>query len=101
MTTMAAETPESTEQKSQASSSPAGGSSTLTIILTSANTLVSVGMLIVLFLSFQQQKTHPSVEDISNPPKAEEAKGEEGKAKSEGEKPAGEKATGEGFGKVI
>ena len=103
-----AETPESTEQKSSASfASGGGGSNTLTMILAVVNTLVSAGMLVVLFLSFQKQKQTATVDDIAGQTQTaegHEAKGEEGqKAEGEGEaaKTEAEKKPTDAFGKVV
>ena len=72
-----------TDSAPAASGGSSGGGSKLGLILTAVNLLATLGMVAILFISFQHDKKKPSVEDI-NPnaaPKAEEAKGEKGGAK--------------------
>jgi len=77
------------EEKTEASPSPAapsgGGPNKIVLILTAVNVAVTLGMVGVLFFSFQKEKAKVSVEDISV--KAEGAEGHDGhkEAKKEGE----------------
>lgn len=77
--------------ESPAGSAPAnssGGGSKLVLILTGVNLLATLGMVGVLFMSFQKERKKPDVADISvAAPAATEAKGE---AKGEHEGVAGE-----------
>src|SRR4051812_33042109 len=75
------------EEKSESAPSggapaPSGGGSKLVLILTGVNLLATVGMVAVLFLSFQKDKHRSGVDDISAHGDAAaahgEAKGEHG-----------------------
>lgn len=57
-----------------------GGGNKLVLILTGVNVVISIGMMGLLFYSFQKDEAHPKVEDIA----AGEAGGEHGEAKEEG-----------------
>jgi flagellar FliL protein len=57
---------EKTESAASGAASPsAGGGSKLVLILTGVNLLATIGMVTVLFLSFQKEKKKPAVEDIA------------------------------------
>lgn len=94
---MTAETTESKKTESHSastSSSPGGGeSSKIPLILSIVNTVITVGMLAVLFVSFMKQKQTASVEDISTQPAQGEAKKEDGKSGEEGKSAPVEKGT--------
>ncbi len=81
------------EQNAAAPGAPAhapeagGSSSKLPAIISIVNLLVNVGLLAVLYMSFQKEKNRPSVDDIST--KAEE------KGKEEGGEHGGEHGHGE------
>src|SRR5262249_48833413 len=82
------------EEKSEsavAASAPSsgGGASKLVMILTGVNLLATLGMVGVLFISFQKERKKPAVEDIAAHA-GEEAKAGEGKAGEHGEAKAGE-----------
>jgi flagellar FliL protein len=72
---------------------PSGGGSKLVLILTGVNLLATLGMVGVLFLSFQKERKKPSVEDIAAQTAAPAA-GEHGEAKG-GEHGGGEAKGGE------
>ena len=66
---MAAEKTGATDDKSAGSISSAGngssGGSKLPVIIAIINLLATVGMVAILFISFQRDKQHPSVDDIT------------------------------------
>jgi flagellar FliL protein len=76
----AEEKTEAPSNAAAASGSPAGGGSKLVLILTLVNTLVTVGIIAILLISFKQQKSAPNVADIKT---QGDAKGH-GEEKSEG-----------------
>ena len=72
---------ESTPQTTGASApSSDNKSSLITLILSVVNILVTVGMLGILFVSFQKEKNKPSIDDISSHGEG----GEKEKGKEEG-----------------
>jgi flagellar FliL protein len=79
------------EDKSESSASAAaspssGGGGKLVLILTGVNLLATIGMVGVLFLSFQKERKKPAVEDISVAvAPAGEAKGGEHGSEAKGE----------------
>jgi flagellar FliL protein len=93
------------EEKTESAPSLGGGASSsaskLPLILTAVNTLVTLAMVAVLFVSFQRDKKKPSVEDIAAnaAPKADE-KGKEGEGKGEKGK-EGEKKKSADYGKMV
>jgi flagellar FliL protein len=97
------------EEKTESAPAPTGGSggggSKLPLILTAVNTLVTLAMVAVLFISFQKEKKKPTVDDIAAnaAPKSEEAKGEKGKeGEGKGEKgKEGEKKKSADYGKMV
>jgi flagellar FliL protein len=97
------------EEKSEASSpssgASGGGGSKLVLILSAVNTLAVLGMVAILFISFQKDKKKPSVADISTADApAEAAKGEKGKegAEGKGEKgKEGDKKKAADYGKMV
>lgn len=68
-----------------------GGSNKVGLIISAVNLVFTLGMVAILFLSFQKEKARPSVEDMATKAGGE---GEEGKEKKEGEEGHG----GEGHG---
>jgi flagellar FliL protein len=84
----AEEKPEAAASAGAASSAPASGGNKLVLILTLVNTLVTVGIIAILFVSLKQQKAAPNVGDIKatseTKPQAEE------KGEGHGEKKAAE-----------
>jgi flagellar FliL protein len=99
------------EEKAQslvsgASAPSAGGGNKLVLILTGVNLVATLGMLGVLFVSFQKERTKPAVEDISAvsaPAAVTEAKGgeqgTEAKGGAHGAAPAAKKAVD--YGRMI
>lgn len=98
-----------TEEKAPSSvvstASGASGGSKLVVILSLVNLIVTMGMLAVLFVSFQRDKKRPSVEDISARSATGEAEGEKSKEKEGGGKEEEgkdvEKKKPSNFGKMI
>ncbi|OFZ21035.1 MAG: hypothetical protein A2X94_06805 [Bdellovibrionales bacterium GWB1_55_8] len=79
------------------SASSGGGGSKLVLILTGINTLVTLGMLGILFVAFQRDQKTPAIEDLAaNSPAAQgDGKGEHGaKGAAEAKKPTN-------FGKMV
>lgn len=97
--------PAAAEEKAELSSpSPSiglgGGGGKITTILTAVNTLATMAMIGVLFISFQKEKSKQGVEDIvAHVPEDKDAKKEPGNAK-DGES-AVEKRKSIGFGKMV
>lgn len=87
----AEEKPEAAASAGAASSAPASGGNKLVLILTLVNTLVTVGIIAILFVSLKQQKAAPNVGDI----KATSETKPQAEAKGEGH---GEKTAAEGHG---
>jgi flagellar FliL protein len=86
------------------SSGGSGGGNKITLIISVVNLLVTLGMVAILFISFQRDKARPSVEDMAAKATAE-GEGEKGKEKSEGgaggeSKAASQKKPVE-FGKMV
>jgi flagellar FliL protein len=71
------------EEKSESApaASDGGGGSKLVLILTGVNVLATLAMIGILFVSFQKEKSKPSVDDISVKSQAE---GKEAKKEGEG-----------------
>jgi flagellar FliL protein len=92
------------EEKSEAppssgSESSGGGGNKLVLILTAVNVLVTLGMVGILFVSFQKDKKHPSVEDIAaGEEHGEAAAGGEHGGGGHGEKAADAHGGGHGGG---
>jgi flagellar FliL protein len=83
---------EKTESSSSGSGASGGGGSKLVLILSAVNTLAVLGMVAILFISFQKDKKKPSIGDISTTDApAETAKGKEGEKGKEGGEGKGEK----------
>jgi flagellar protein FliL len=83
----------------------------LIMVLSGVNLVATIAMLVVIYLSFQREKNHASVEDISAQTIAE-AEGEKGKEKghggghggghgSEGEHKASDKKKSVDYGKMV
>lgn len=94
-----------TEAAPAAGASSGGGGSKLPLILSAVNTVAVLGMVAILFISFQKDKKKPSVEDIAPnaASKSDAAKGEggkEGEKGKEGEGKAGSKKTAD-YGKMV
>jgi flagellar FliL protein len=68
----------STSGTASAPTPSGGGGSKLVLILTGVNLLATVGMIAVLFLSFQREKRKPVVEDIAAQAEAKGGHGEAG-----------------------
>lgn len=81
---MAAAAEEKTEAPAASGSAPGGGGSKLVLALVAVNILVTLGMVAVLFISFQHEKTKPSVEDMVTHEGGHEAGNEHGKAAGDG-----------------
>src|SRR5262245_61649017 len=76
---MAAAEKKEAEAPAAAAAAPApGGGGKLVLILTAVNVLATLGMIGILFISFQKDKKKPQVEDIA-------VQGAEGEAHGEGE----------------
>lgn len=86
------------------SSDGGGGGSKLPLIISAVNLLVTLGMLAILFISFQKDKARPSVEDMAAKT-TPEAEGEHGKEKGEeghgGEAKESTKKKVTEFGKMV
>ena len=86
------------------SSDGGGGGSKVPLIISAVNLLVTLGMLAILFISFQKDKARPSVEDMAAKA-TPEGEGEKGKEKGEeghggeGKESAKKKPTE--FGKMV
>jgi flagellar FliL protein len=98
-------TEEKTESAPSSSGASGGGGSKLVLILSAVNTLAVLGMVAILFISFQKEKKKPSIGDISTADApSDSAKGEkggEGKGK-EGEKgKEGDKKKSADYGKMV
>ena len=94
-----------TEAAPASGASSGGGGSKLPLILSAVNTVAVLGMVAILFISFQKDKKKPSVEDIAPnaTSKSEAAKGEggkEGEKGKEGEGKADKKKTAD-YGKMV
>ncbi len=87
----AEEKTENTGGAAAASAAPASGGNKLVLILTLVNTLVTVGIIAILFVSLKQQKSAPTVADMKT---QDEAKSH-GEEKGEGH---GEHKAAEGHG---
>lgn len=91
----------SAEEKADAGGSKSdsgSGGGKLVMILTIVNLLATLGMVAVLFISFQKDKTKPSVEDIAAH-SPEEGHGEGGEKKEGGDGHGGGHGDGHGGGK--
>jgi flagellar FliL protein len=80
------------------SSGNSSSSSPIILILSVVNLLITLGVAVVVFISFQKEKHRPSVEDIvakGSSEGADKSKGKEGEEK-EGEAKGGEGKEGEG-----
>lgn len=101
----AAAAEEKAEHPSSLAAGSGGGGSKLVLILTGVNILATLGMVAILFISFQRERRTPAVEDIAAHASSEENKGEEAKGGGEGHggkegaKEGGKKASN--FGKMV
>jgi flagellar FliL protein len=96
---------EKAEASASAPSNSGGGGSKLTLILTGVNMLATLGMIAILFISFQRDRKKPGVEDINSHAETaasgkEGDKGKEGDAKGEKGK-EGDKKKSADYGKMV
>jgi len=96
MSSAAAE--EKIETAPASSGGSGGGSSKLPLILTAVNTLVTLAMVAILFVSFQHEKKKPQLSDI-NPNAQAAAAGAQGEGAKDG-KDAQKKSTAD-YGKMV
>ena len=89
---------EKVDSASDSSSAPSGGGNKLIIIFTLVNLVVTLGMVAVLFISFQRDKKAPQITDINahSEESVEEEKGGHGEGGHGGEGEHGEGGHGEG-----
>lgn len=88
-----AETKSSLQEVSSVQTPASGSGNPLVLVLSLVNLLVTLGILGILFVSFQKEKHHPSVEDIaaqasnaSGEGEGEKSKGKEGEGKEQDKK---------------
>src|SRR5687768_17395770 len=93
---MAAEEAKTESTSPTISASGSGGGNKLILILVTVNMLITLGMIGVLFMSYQKEKNAPKVEDIAVHSGVTE--GKEGEGKKEGDKEAGK---ANNFGRMV
>jgi flagellar FliL protein len=95
---------EKAESTAANAGAPSGGGNKLVTLLSIVNSLAVVGMIAILFVSFQRDKKRPSVDDVAARAQAPAAKEEkkEGEGESKGEEgKEGAKKTKADFGKMV
>ena len=101
---MAAEEAKQEEQSSseaapETTSSSGGGNNKLVLIMTLVNSVATIAIVVLLFISYQKEKSHPGIEDI-----VEHGESHEEKADAQGgggEHGVVAKTGGREFGKII
>ena len=97
----AAAADEKSENGSSGFSAPSGGGNKLVMLLTGVNLLVTIGMVAILFISFQRSKHTPTIDQIDA--KVNSTATESSKEGKEGEKKEGEGTTKKSadYGKMV
>src|SRR5437868_1345898 len=78
---------ERSDSGSNGSGAPAGGGGKLTLLLSAVNLIVTVGMVAILFVSFQRDRKRPSIDDLA---------AGSGRGAADGAAKAGDRAAAEG-----